>query len=111
MSQNNDTLIGILAGTAIGALIGVLFAPEKGSVTRERLRSEAISAKESMEERLSELEEKVKETVANEKASLDEKMDSIISDASYKADDIISAMEEKLRILKEKNKQYQKSKS
>jgi gas vesicle protein len=111
MSQNSNTLIGILAGSAIGALIGVLFAPDKGSVTREKLRAEALSAKESMEERMTELESKVKETVANEKASLDEKMDAILSDASYKAEDLISALEEKLKTLKEKNKQFQKSKS
>lgn len=111
MSQNSNTLIGILAGSAIGALIGVLFAPEKGSVTREKLKAEALSVKESMEERVSDLEAKVKDTVANEKASLDEKMDSIISDASYKAEDLITALEEKLKRLKEKNKQYQKSES
>ena len=111
MSQSNNTLIGILAGSAIGALIGVLFAPEKGSITREKLKNEALSAKESMEERMVELESKVKDTVANEKASLDEKMDSLLSDASYKAEDLISALEEKLQILKEKNKKYQKSNS
>ncbi|MEM1001583.1 MAG: YtxH domain-containing protein [Bacteroidota bacterium] len=111
MSQNSNTLIGILAGSAIGALIGVLFAPEKGSVTREKLKAEALSAKESMEDRITELETKVKETVANEKASLDEKMDSIISDASYKAEDLITALEEKLKSLKEKNKQFQKTDS
>ena len=111
MSQNNNTLIGILAGSAIGALIGVLFAPEKGSVTRENLRAEALNAKESMEERMAELESKVKDTVTNEKASLDEKMDSLLSDASYKAEDLISALEEKLQTLKEKNRKFQKSSS
>ena len=111
MSQNSNTLLGIIAGSAIGALIGVLFAPDKGSVTREKLKAEALSAKDSIEERMSELESKVKETVNNEKATLDDKMDSILSDASYKAEDLITALEEKLKRLKEKNKQYQKSKS
>lgn len=111
MSQNNNTLIGILAGSAIGALIGVLFAPEKGSITREKLKAEALNAKESMEERMAELESKVKDTVANEKASLDDKMDSILSDASYKAEDLINTLEEKLQNLKEKNKKFQKSNS
>lgn len=111
MSQNGNTLIGILAGSAIGALIGVLFAPEKGSVTRERLRTEAMNAKGEIEDRVADLEARVKESITNEKATLDEKMESIISDASYKAEDIITSLEEKLKSLKEKNKQYQKSQS
>ena len=61
-----------------------------------------------MEERISDLESKVKKTVASEKASLDEKMDAIITDASYKADDLISALDQ-MKTLKKKNKQYQKS--
>ena len=109
MSQNSNTLIGILAGSAIGALIGVLFAPEKGSVTRERLKSEALQAKESMEERMADLESKIKDTLDKEKASFDDKIDAILSDASYKAEDVIGALEKKLEILKEKNKQFQKS--
>ena len=38
MSNNGNTLVGFLAGAAIGALTGILFAPEKASVTRERIK-------------------------------------------------------------------------
>lgn len=109
MSKSGDTLVGILAGSAIGALIGVLFAPEKGSVTRERLKTEALNAKDNLEHRMSDLESKIKQTVTDEKASLEEKMESVLSDASYKADDLISTLEKKLEELKEKNKKYQKT--
>ena len=37
MSDSSNTILGILAGTAIGAALGILFAPDKGSSTRRKL--------------------------------------------------------------------------
>jgi gas vesicle protein len=36
-SSSSKVLLGVLAGAAAGALLGVLLAPEKGSVTRDKL--------------------------------------------------------------------------
>lgn len=35
--KSGKILLGILAGTAAGALLGILFAPDKGKVTRRRI--------------------------------------------------------------------------
>tara|TARA_R110000868_G_scaffold33519_1_gene121541 strand:+ start:627 stop:875 length:249 start_codon:yes stop_codon:yes gene_type:complete len=36
--KNNKALIGFLGGIATGALLGVLYAPDKGSKTRKKIK-------------------------------------------------------------------------
>ena len=37
MSDNSKIVVALLAGVAVGAALGILFAPESGSATRDRL--------------------------------------------------------------------------
>ena len=119
-NSSNNTLIGILAGTAIGATLGILFAPDKGVNTRQKISDEtvaakdrvtesALAAKENITNRAMNLKDRVVETVATKKLTLDEKMESIVSDTSHKADDVITTLEKKLAELKAKNKKFQKA--
>lgn len=39
--RNSALVLGLLAGAAIGSLLGVLFAPEKGCETRKRIKRKA----------------------------------------------------------------------
>lgn len=109
MSNNNNTILGILVGTAIGATLGVLFAPDKGINTRRKIADEANAAKEKFTDAASDLKERIVNTTINSKKSLDEEVEMLISKASFKAEDIIESLEKKLKDLKEQNKKLQKT--
>jgi gas vesicle protein len=55
MNDNSKVVVALLAGLAAGAALGILFAPEKGNETRDRLT-----------ESLKKLGESIRETAATE---------------------------------------------
>lgn len=69
MNTNSKIIVALLAGVAVGAAIGILFAPEKGSETRERLSGALKDLGQSIKdlaasgvEEASEQAEKIKNT-------------------------------------------------
>ena len=64
MSNSSNTVVGLLAGTVIGATLGILFAPDKGAKTRQRISDEALAAKDKIVDTASDLTEKVSSSVA-----------------------------------------------
>lgn len=53
-SNNTGKIIGaVLVGVAIGGILGVLFAPEKGSVTRKKMLSKGEDFKDLIQEKIS----------------------------------------------------------
>ncbi|MFB9841440.1 YtxH domain-containing protein [Mucilaginibacter ginsenosidivorans] len=55
MSDNSKVVVALLAGLAAGAALGILFAPEKGAETRDKLTDS-----------LKKLGDSIRETAANE---------------------------------------------
>lgn len=62
MSENKtgDILTAFLIGGVVGAVIGILFAPAAGKVTRERIGDWVEEKKENAKEALEKLEEEIK---------------------------------------------------
>ncbi|MEQ7798227.1 YtxH domain-containing protein [Pedobacter sp. ASV1-7] len=72
MNDNSKVLVGLLVGLAAGTALGLLFAPEKGSETRDRLSQSLKDLGDSIKDKaideinnLSNLKDKVVTSVKN----------------------------------------------
>ncbi|WP_264566054.1 YtxH domain-containing protein [Flavobacterium sp. N3904] len=109
MSNNTgNTIVAILVGAAIGAGIGILFAPDKGSKTREKLKDGFDDAKHNLQDKFHDVSEKLIGKVLVAKDDIDGNYENIVSTLSHKTEDVISFLENKLAELKLKNAKFQK---
>lgn len=107
-SNTGQTLLALLTGAAIGAGIGILYAPEKGSETRDKLSKEAKKTQKKLNKQIKETSSTLSEKAQHARLSFEEKLNETLSSASYKADDILLAMEDKLESLRKQNAKLQK---
>ncbi|MDC1505876.1 YtxH domain-containing protein [Winogradskyella sp.] len=93
----------------LGAGVGVLLAPQKGSVTRDRLKNEGKDIKDQITTDFREVKEDLSKAAVSGKAKLKEEFKDIASKTSYKTEQAITFLEKQLAVLKEKNKTLQKA--
>ncbi|WPR72247.1 YtxH domain-containing protein [Flavobacterium sp. NG2] len=109
MSNNTgNTLLALITGAIVGAGVGILFAPDKGSKTRGKIKDGYHDAEKELKKKFESLSEEVKNKFTTAKIDLEGSYDDLLSNMSYKTEDIISFLEVKLAELKNKNAKLQK---
>lgn len=109
MINKGTIALGVILGTAIGASLGVLLAPEKGSDTRQKLKDEAKNVKDQLTKDVTEVKEDIVKSAVSGKEALEKNLENFASNASYKTESAITFLEKLLADLKEKNKKLQKT--
>lgn len=107
-NDNGNMFLALLTGAAIGVGLGILYAPDKGTETRHKIKQKAIDAKNEVADTISRVTEELSRTAETKKIDFETALEKTISNLSYKADDIIVALENKLEELRKKNAQLQK---
>ena len=109
MSDNSsNVLLALLTGAAIGAGIGILYAPGEGIKTRKKIKDKALETKHDLSERISHAKAELTKVADERKEVFEQKLEDTISTMSYKADEIIVQLERKLEEIRKKNAQIQK---
>ena len=107
-NNNGNNALALLLGAAIGVGIGILFAPDKGSKTRAKIKGNLDDWKIDVNNKLADYEEGIRAKLSGSKEEFSETVENLLSNSSYKAEEAISFLEEKLAELKKQNAKLQK---
>ncbi len=101
MSKTGNSLLALFAGIMVGAVAGVLYAPDKGANTRDRFAYRLERFKSRLEDLLVEIT-KTKDSLPDSVAKSDG--EKVISDAREKARQLLNDVDTLLEQIKHENK-------
>lgn len=102
-NKTRNTFIALVTGTLVGAGLGLLYAPQSGKKTRKQLLKEAENAKKVLEDKYDEAASQLSDFADTANDKFEKQLDSTVSEAKAKSEDVIAHLEKELKALQEKN--------
>ena len=60
--SNSKLLVGFLAGAAVGSIVGILFAPDKGTETRRKIADTGTDVTDSLKSKFNDFVDGIRDT-------------------------------------------------
>lgn len=95
--KGSNALMAFLAGAAVGTILGILYAPDKGSNTREKLSFRLDKYKKILEDYLNDLVADKESPLTSEAKSQGQK---VVSEAKDKAERLLEDVDELLEQIR-----------
>ncbi|MBU1823228.1 MAG: YtxH domain-containing protein [Bacteroidetes bacterium] len=99
MSKSSRTLLAFLTGCATGMFLGVLYAPQKGEITRDRLTYRLSKYREQLEKLIADLVEgkNLPDSLAKTEG------ERVVNDAREKAERLLEDVDRLMAQIKNQN--------
>ena len=105
MSRSSKSFISFLAGLAAGTAIGILYAPEKGEVTRDKLANKLSKYRVQLEDFIADLIERGDEVATEMSGGNSEAKaegQKVVNEARQKAERLLEDVENLMNQIKSK---------
>jgi|SRR5687768_14484873 gas vesicle protein len=89
-TDKSGAIVGLLAGLAVGAVIGVLFAPDSGKRTRERISDKALDLADNVKDGF----HSIKDNINNGKQSLGGLKNQVVDNVKTKVNSVSQEFKE-----------------
>lgn len=80
--MRSSSVFGLLTGLAAGAVLGLLFAPEKGEETRRKVREAALDGYDDLKDTLSDWGDRVGERTSGVRESVESLKETVLKEGS-----------------------------
>jgi gas vesicle protein len=94
MSEKRDFVVGMLVGSAIGAAVALLYAPQPGDATRDMIKQKAGEAKDKAGELASTAKEKAGTVAGTISSTVTEKVGTVRDSAKGVVDQVKSSAQD-----------------